>query len=136
MESLLSKKFVFGYFFLFIIFIFGCAFDVVHVKQIPAHLNVQSAIGSWKLVDDIEFSFGAGYIRKLKKESKWDYVGSIESGDVYKTDDQILTVEASNIYEAYIVISGHNLVGFYLPVEKTYSPLSSPIKLQIEVINP
>ncbi len=119
-----------------IVLIVGCAFDVVHVKQTPAHLNMQPAISAWKLLDDVDVRLGTGYSRKLKKETKWDYVGSIENGDVYSTDDQILTVEASNIFEAYIVVSDYNLIGFYLPVEKTYSPLSSPKELPIEVINP
>ncbi len=122
------------------ILIFGilmnaCAFDLAHIKQVPANLTTQSSIGSWKLVDEVHVSIGNGYSRKLNNETKWNYVGSIEAGDVYKTNDQILTIEASNIYEAYIVISEYNLIGFYLPVEKTFSPLSSPITLQIERIN-
>ena len=100
----------------FIILIVGCAFDVVRVNQTPAHLTTQSAISSWKLLDDVDVRLGTGYSRKLKKETKWDYVGSIESGDVYSTKDQILTVEASNIFEAYIVVSDDNLIGFYLPI--------------------
>lgn len=47
-------------------------------------------------------------------------VGTDPHGDVYKTEDQILTVEASNVYEAFIVISAGDLVGFYLPVEDAF----------------
>jgi hypothetical protein len=38
---------------------------------------------------------------------------------VYATRDRVLTVEASNVHEAYIVVSNGKLVGFFLPVEKT-----------------
>jgi len=50
-------------------------------------------------------------------------------GVVYKSKDQVLTVEASNIYEANIVVLSNKLVGFYLPVEHTFSPLDSKVKL-------
>ena len=95
---------------------------------------MQSPKISWKLVKDVEVSLGTGYSRQLKSGTKWDYVGTVEQGDVFKTNDQILTVEGSNIFEAYIVLSGDNIVGFYLPVEKSYSPLATPQKLQIELI--
>ncbi len=61
-------------------------------------------------------------------------VSPISYGDVYKTNDQILTVEGSNIYEAYIVVSSGKLVGFYLPVEQSYSPLSDSKDLYFEKI--
>lgn len=59
----------------------------------------------------------------------------IDQGEVYKTNDQILTIEASNIFEAYIVISSNKLFGFYLPVEDTFSPLEHPVELAIDEIS-
>ena len=113
-----------------IILLSGCAFDLVHVKQTPIQLtSIQNLKKSWKLVDEVKVRLDTGYSRKLKGGTKWDYVGNIEYGDVYKTKDQIVTVEGSNIFEAYIVVSDDNIVGFYLPVENTYSPLSSPKKI-------
>jgi hypothetical protein len=50
---------------------------------------------------------------------------------MYRSRDQVFTVEASNIHEAYLVISENRLMGFYLPVEGTYSPLTKPIELTI-----
>jgi hypothetical protein len=55
-------------------------------------------------------------------------------GDVFRTADQVLTVEASHIHEAYIVVWGSMLRGFYLPVEGTFSPLSSPVDLSLSLI--
>lgn len=133
---LMLRKSVFLMYCLFIILFVGCAFDLVHVKQIPTQLDsMQFKKQSWKLVNDINIKLGTGYSRQLKSGTNWDYVGKIEHGDVYKTKDQILTIEGSNIFEAYIVVSEDKIVGFYLPVEKTYSPLSSPQEVQIEVIN-
>ena len=61
----------------------------------------------------------------------WIFVGSLPQGDVFKSRDQILTIEGSNIYEAYIVVVSDNLVGFYLPAEGTFSPLKKPLNLSI-----
>ena len=115
----------------------GCAFDLVHVKQIPTQIeSAQLSKSSFELEKEVNVSLGSGYSRKLKKGTKWDNVGNISYGDVFKTNDQILTVEASNIYEAYIVVSSDKLVGFYLPVEQSFSPLSNPKELKIRKINP
>jgi len=111
----------------------GCAFDVIHLKQEPAKfVSTEQPKDSWVLVKTATITLGTGYKRELKDGTRWDYAGNIEQGDVYKTDDQILTVEGSNIFEAYIVISENDLVGFYLPVEGTFSPVSSPVKLEME----
>jgi hypothetical protein len=110
----------------------GCAFDVIHVEQTTAKLETSSACGQdFRLVEAVEIRLTGGYSRSLKKDTRWNCVGTIEQGHVYRTKDQILTVEASNIYEAYIVISDNKLVGFYLPVEHSFSPLKDPLPLTI-----
>jgi len=101
------------------------------VEQWPATLLPGSQI-SWKLADDVKLNLGSGYKRLLKKGTIWNCIGKIEQGDVLRTDDQVLTVEASNVFEAYIVVSGGLINGFYLPVERTYSPLPSPEAIRIE----
>ena len=112
----------------------GCAFDLVLVKQIPTQMDLMNPPEiSWKLVEDVPLKLGTGYRRKLKNGTKWDYVGKIKYGNVFKTDDQILTVEGSNIFEAYIVVAEGKIVGFYLPVKKAYSPLSSPKEFNMEL---
>ena len=102
----------------------ACAFDVIHVEQRPARLE-SAAAGSrpFELAADVDVDIGFGYHRVLKRGTKWRPVGRLPQGDVYTTGDQVLTVEASNIQEAYIVLASRKLVGFYLPVEKTFSPL-------------
>ena len=112
---------------------FGCAFDVVRVKQEPARFEQSTSINdAWKLSRDVDISLDTGYKRKLKAGTRWECIGNIENGDVYRTKDQILTVEGSNIYEACIVVSEGHLVGFYLPANQTFSPLSSKKLLPIE----
>ncbi|GAJ03730.1 unnamed protein product, partial [marine sediment metagenome] len=123
----ISSKIIFLIFGFSIILFIGCAFDLVHVKQIPTQLNLsQPGEKSWTLINEVKLICDTGYDRQLKSGTKWDYVGKVEQGYVYKTNDQILTVEGSNIFEAYIVILEDNIVGFYLPVEKSYTPIQSP----------
>ena len=108
----------------------ACAFDVVHVKQIPSQIEAaQPSKSTFRLEEEITVDLGTGYSRTLRSGTTWVHVGEIKEGGVFKTNDQILTVEASNIYEAYIVVSSDNLVGFYLPVEKTFSPLDVSRKI-------
>jgi len=124
-----------GYFIFLAILLSSCAFDLVHVKQIPTQIeSTHLSKRPFKLEKEVNVSLGTGYSRKLKQGTKWNYVGTISYGDVYKTNDQILTVEGSNIYEAYIVVSSGKLVGFYLPVEQSYSPLSDSKDLYFEKI--
>lgn len=111
-------------------FLIGCAFDVIRVEQIPTSFSsVKSCDNFFILAQDINAELGGGYNRTIKKDTRWDCVGKIPQGDVYKTRDQILTVEASNVFEAYIVVLSNELVGFYLPVEGTFSPLDNKIQL-------
>lgn len=113
----------------------ACAFDIVRVKQIPvpfeSYHNPENLL---ELQEETTVSLGTGYNRTLKAKTKWEYVGKISYGDVFRTKDQVLTVEASNIFEAYIVVSSEKLVGFYLPVEKSFSPLSDPKVLNMKKI--
>lgn len=108
----------------------GCAFDVIRVQQVSTKLETAILCNDiFVLAQDIDVQLGNGYSRTLKKGTKWRCVGKITQGEVYKTRDQILTVEASNIFEANIVVVAKNLVGFYLPVERTFTPLSTPTAL-------
>jgi len=113
----------------------GCAFDLVHIQQVPvAQTTISADKPSWRLGADISLIPARGNKIKLKGGTAWHYVCTIEQGDVYKTKDQIVSVRASNIYEAYIVISSAKMMGFYLPLEKTFSPLREPTPIVMEFI--
>ena len=112
----------------------GCAFDVYRADLTPVQIDTSIATkASFKLREDVELDIGFGYKRHLLKGTIWNYMGTISYGDVYYSRDQILTIEASNIYEAYLVIMSETLVGFYLPVEDAYYPLAEPTLLPAQV---
>ena len=110
----------------------ACAFDIAHIKQIPVELKTDSTESEqFSLIEDVKVNVGTGYSRTLKSGTRWKCVGKIPQGNVYKTKDQILTVEASNIFEADIVVVDEQLIGFYLPVEGTFYPLDKSKKLPV-----
>lgn len=115
-----------------VVFLAGCAFDVVSVHQVPVTFvrSEPVANGEYTLEKDLTASIGTGFETRLRQGTHWHCVGQTEYGCVYSTSDQIVTVEASNIYEAQAVLSGRNLAGFYLPVEKKFVPIKQPLAFE------
>ena len=70
-----------------------------------------------------------GYARIIKAGSRWKYSGSVPEGDVYRIQNDVFMVEGANMHEAYSVIDGEHLVGFYLPVKQTFAPLPKAVRL-------
>lgn len=56
----------------------------------------------------------------LKAGTRWTKVGTIEQGTVYRTRDQVVLVNSFNVHEGYIVVSEPTVVGYYLPIEKSF----------------
>lgn len=71
----------------------------------------------------------AGYSRTLPAGSRWRRIGRVPTGDILKSPDVTLTVEGAHIHEADIVVRDGSWVGFWLPVEKAFSRLESPIAI-------
>lgn len=108
----------------------ACAFDVVRINQLPVELQTDSnCVEEFSLTEDTSVKAGPGYNRILKSGTRWVCIGEILQGKVYKTKDQILTVEASNVFEAYLVVDDQKLIGYYLPVEGSFYPLKDHIRL-------
>ncbi len=111
----------------------SCAFDLAHVSTQPTQFS--SIAESQRIIllkEAVEIDDApCNYDRTLRQGTRWKLVGKLPEGEVFKPLDQILTVECSNIFEAYLVVLENSLVGFYLPVEKTFAPLSEKVKLPI-----
>jgi len=93
------------------------------VRQ-PAQLTAvtgqsESAI---EVLQDASLSVGPGYQRVIPRGSVWTSVGRTAQGEVFKPVGRVFTVEGTHIYEAYLVLDGDRVVGFYLPVERAFSP--------------
>jgi len=70
-----------------------------------------------------------GYERTLNKGSHWQLAGTIVEGKVYKPIDGEFTIQGREPVSAYIVVSNGQLVGFFLPVEDSFSPLYKKISI-------
>ncbi len=111
----------------------GCAFNVSYLKQVPAQFTPgEESSHDFVLAHDIKVSLGTGFPTCLKGGTRWHQVGVTGSGAVFITRDQVVTVEASNIYEAQMVVSNGRLTGFYLPVEGKFAPVSQPIPIETQ----
>ena len=112
----------------------GCAFDIAHVSSKPTQFTPQhEARKSFVIKDVVQITQApCGYERTLRRGTNWNLVGTIPEGEVYKPRDQVLTVECSNVFEAYLVVSKDSLVGFYLPVEKEFVSIPEKIELPVK----
>lgn len=103
------------------------------VRQLPLERPLLPASGrSFVLTQDARCHFGTGYGRTLRAGTHWNLFGTLERGQVYRSPDQVLTVEGYDVSEAYLVVREGTLIGFYLPVEKKFTPASTPVKLAIK----
>ncbi len=98
-------------------------FDIVSVKQIATQFSpAKTPPEEFTLAGSHEISIGTGFKTTLKSGTRWVEFGRLPEGTVFITKDQVVVVEASNIHEAGIVVRQDALVGFFLLVEKTFTP--------------
>ncbi len=112
----------------------SCAFDLARIKIEPVDLiSDESTDDSFMLVEDVLLDKSpCNYDRTLRAGTQWTAFGVLDQGTVYRSSDQVLTVECSNIFEAYIVVQDAALVGVYLPVDKGYVALKRTYALNIQ----
>ncbi len=106
---------------------------VTELQRVPTSFTVASdSSRSLQMSAPVSVTASAGYTRTLPAGSKWSLIGSIPEGDIFKIENSVFTIEARHVHEAYLVVQNLNLVGFYLPVEQAFSPLSPKILLPIK----
>src|SRR5882724_1614384 len=109
----------------------GCAFDVVHIRQMPADFHATPEVQqAWTLSEATKVKLREGHASDLRKGTTWRQVGRVEQGDVFHTSDQVVAVEASNQYEADLVVNRNAVVGFYLIVEHTFTAAEPPVEIK------
>lgn len=109
----------------------ACPFDVYHLSSTPTRFTREVDSPKWfALKGEVLITEApCGYSRTLRTGTRWEQCGAIPEGEVYKSRDQVLTVECSHTHEAYLVVSNGQLNGFYLPIEKAY--VSLPAKMDL-----
>jgi hypothetical protein len=109
----------------------GCAPMIVSA---PAQLDraaSASAAAEFVLARNVDFRLPTGYDRTLPAASHWRRVGRLPQGEVYRPIGIAFAIEGKQVHEAYLVVSGSTLRGFYLPGESAYSPLAAEIQLPL-----
>ena len=102
----------------------GCAPEVMR-QPTELVLAGDSSATTIEVLADKTITVGPGYKRVIPRGSLWKLVGRSPEGDVYRPVDRVLTVEGAQIHEAYLVLNEDKMVGFYLPVERAFSPAAS-----------
>ena len=68
----------------------------------------------------------------LMDGSHWLYLGNVPNGTVYKPKTGMLMTNDKLPNEFYIVTSGKQLIGFYMPAQRRFSPLERPLYLTFD----
>jgi len=100
----------------------ACAPEIVRQATQLTPVTEQAG-GTIEILEDTSILVGpAGYRRVIGRGSVWTRIGRVVEGEVYKPVNRVFTVEGAQIHEAYLVLDGDRVVGFYLPVERAFSP--------------
>ncbi|HET8746801.1 MAG TPA: hypothetical protein VFM98_14435 [Ramlibacter sp.] len=108
----------------------ACAAEVpvAHANLVP----LTAPAPDLQLASDLPVSLSTGYTRTVPAKTRWRAVGALPQGTVYRPLDTVFAIEGRQIHEAYLVVRGTTLQGFFLPGEGNYSALPSGIQLPIE----
>lgn len=104
------------------------------IATTPATVELMQPAATAKrvqLLAPTQVKLDTGYSRDLAARSTWSQVGRLPQGDVYRPVGTILTIEGRHVHEAYLVVRNKTLVGFYLPGEQNYSPLTTAVPLNL-----
>ncbi len=113
-----------------VLLVLGCANRVV-MESVTLEPTSEGALDEAVLRSRAEGASTAGYSRVLVAGSRWHRIGRIPQGEVWKPLNTVLTVEGKHIREANIVVRGKNWAGYYLPVERAFSPLETPVPIKL-----
>jgi hypothetical protein len=97
-------------------------FDGVVPAQVPAEFVLRTSA---------TVKLSTGYSRELPAGGRWRAVGSLPQGTVYSPVGTVFSIEGRHVHEAYLVVRGSVLNGFYLPAESNFSPLEIPLQLTL-----
>ena len=109
----------------------GCASEVRReaVELTPAAAEQGRRYAS---TSDAEAMPESRYARRIASGTEFVAIGRIAQGLVLKPTNTVLTVEGAHMHEAYAVHRDGQIVGFYLPVERAFTPLVKPAPMPLQ----
>lgn len=107
----------------------GCAAEVPVMPATLARLD--RSVPDITIASPVRVELPTGRARPLPQGGLWRAVGTLPQGTVYRPVESVFTIVGRNVHEAYLVVQGSTLHGFYLPGEVHYSPLAAPLFLPL-----
>ena len=101
------------------------------VESTPATLATATAPRDIEIRGNTTIALSTGYSRRLEAGGRWREMGRLPEGAVFRPLDSVFSIEGRQAHEAWLVIDGTRLVGFYLPGEHRYSTLDPAIQLNL-----
>ena len=80
--------------------------------------------------EDADVWLPSGYSRSIRAGSIWKQSGTVEGRAAYKPTKDVFTIEGTHVHEAYLLLDGNTLVGFFLPGENAVSWLKNKVILK------
>jgi hypothetical protein len=99
----------------------------VHLSSRPA----ASAAPEIRLQAAAPFRMAMGPGAVLPADSRWRAVGSLAQGTVYRPLNRVLLLEGQRVDEAWPVVHGGLLQGFFLPSEARFTPVRQAVPLSL-----
>ena len=108
----------------------GCSTKQLTVAR---PLDPPSESATYRLESAVTAKISRAAKQTLRSGTRWQSVGRLAEGLVLKSPDQSLVVNSFHVNEGYPVVAEGKLVGFYLPVPKTFVAITAvPIQLEKE----
>lgn len=80
--------------------------------------------------EDLNVRLASGYSRVIRAGSVWKQSGTVQGRVAYKVTNDVFTIEGTHVHEAYLLLDGNSLEGFYLPGESAVSWLNTKVALK------
>jgi hypothetical protein len=112
----------------------GCAAEVTRdTTELAA--ATQSPAKKLLCANAVSLTLDSGYARSIAAGTEFVEFGRLKQGAVLKPVSTVFTVEGAHMHEAYLVVASDRIVGFYLPVEHAFSPLSHSVVISLKERN-
>ncbi|WP_146177535.1 hypothetical protein [Glaciimonas sp. PCH181] len=118
-----------------IILITGCATRLAPVEPPPSPVTLLTLANKPQikiLARRVTITLAGGYSIMLMDGSHWVYLGNVPDGKVYKPKTGMLMNNDKLPHEFYIVAAGKQLIGFYMPEQRLFTPLEQPLYLTFD----
>jgi hypothetical protein len=114
-----------------VVILSGCVAEVLREPVTLLAANPQMG-KRYVTAQVVQIMLDSGYQRTINSGTEFEEIGTIQQGRVLRPLNSAFTIEGTHMHEAFPVVSNGRVVGFYLPVEKAYSPLSLTVMFPIK----